>query len=229
MGEERVITVVVAEDINILREDFCEIIEAEPDMKIVGSASSGAECVQLLQTVRPDVLLMDIEMESLTAGIDSAAVIHSFAPEVNIIFMTAHETDEMINAGIGTGAVDYIIKGCDEQVLLEHIRRAHEGRTVFENGVHQSIMREYTRLRKNERSLVFFINTVSHLTPSEWEIMRLLLDGKKVKEIAQIRSVEIVTIKTQIKGLLHKFDCRRSREIVEQIRELGIEKLFYES
>ena len=110
--------------------------------------------------------------------------------------------------------------------LLEHIRRAYDGTTVLDSNVSQSIMKEYNRLRKSEQSLVFFINNVSHLTNSEREIIRLLLDGRKIREIARIRSVEEVTIKTQIMGLLHKFGCSRSREIVELIRELGLEKLF---
>lgn len=223
---EYLIRVMVAEDIDILREDFCEIIGEQEDMEIAGSAASGQEIVKLALERKPDIVLMDIEMETLTAGIDAAEQIHSSSLGIKIIFMTAHETDDMIHSGMGTGAVDYIVKGCDDEVLLEHIRRAYDGTTVLDSNVSQSIMKEYNRLRKSEQSLVFFINNVSHLTNSEREIIRLLLDGRKIREIARIRSVEEVTIKTQIKGLLHKFGCSRSREIVELIRELGLEKLF---
>jgi DNA-binding NarL/FixJ family response regulator len=222
----QLIRVMVAEDIDILREDFCETINGEEDMEVIGDAATGAEITRLALERKPDIVLMDIEMEDLTSGITAAEHIHSKDPEIKIIFMTAHETDEMIHSGMGTGAVDYIIKGCDDAVLLEHIRRAYEGKTVLESNVQQSIIKEYNRLRKSEQSLVFFINNVSHLTHSEREIIRLLLEGKKVREIAEVRSVEIVTIKTQIKGLLHKFGCSRSKEIVELIHQLGLEKLF---
>jgi DNA-binding NarL/FixJ family response regulator len=224
--QQHIIRVMVAEDIDILREDFCETINNEEDMEVTGDAATGAEIARLAIEKDPDVILMDIEMESLTAGIEAAETIHRQRPDIRIIFMTAHETDDMINSGMGTGAVDYVVKGCDDEVLLDHIRRAYSGDTVLESNVQRSIMKEYNRLRKSEQSLVFFINNVSHLTNSEREIIRLLLQDKKVKEIAEIRNVELVTIKTQIKGLLHKFGCSRSKEIVELIRELGLEKLF---
>ncbi|MEG2119894.1 MAG: LuxR C-terminal-related transcriptional regulator, partial [Pseudoflavonifractor sp.] len=92
--------------------------------------------------------------------------------------------------------------------------------------VQQAVMQEYSRLRRSERSLIFFINSVAHLTPAEHELVKLLLDGKHVAEIAAIRCVEVVTVKTQIKGLLSKFGCSRSKEIVQMIHQMNLEHLF---
>ena len=92
--------------------------------------------------------------------------------------------------------------------------------------VQSTVIREYNRLRRSEQSLLFFINNVSQLTSTERELVRLLLQDKKVKEIAATRCVEVVTVKTQIKGLLHKFGCTRTKEIVEMIRQLNISHLF---
>lgn len=92
--------------------------------------------------------------------------------------------------------------------------------------IQQTVMQEYARLQKSEQSLLFFINNISRLTASEREIIRLLLEGRKVHEIAGIRCVENSTIKTQIKSLLGKFRCSRTKEIVQVIRELNIEHLF---
>ena len=218
----------VAEDIPILREDFAEIIGAEPDMELLAAARSGSEICRLVEEAGelPDIILMDIEMETLTAGIDASETIHGRHPQIRIVFMTAHEADEMINSGMGTGAVDYVIKGCDDQVLLDHIRKAYQGVSVLDSRIQQSIMREYTRLRKSEHSLVFLLNNVTQLTPTEKEIVSLLLEDKKVREIAQLRNVELVTVKTQIKSLLNKFGCHRSREIVDLIRQMNLESFF---
>lgn len=218
----------VAEDIPILREDFAEIIGAEPDMELLAAARSGSEICRLVDEAGelPDIILMDIEMETLTAGIDASETIHGRHPQIRIVFMTAHEADEMINSGMGTGAVDYVIKGCDDQVLLDHIRKAYRGVSVLDSRIQQSIMREYTRLRKSEHSLVFLLNNVTQLTPTEKEIVALLLEDKKVREIAQLRNVELVTVKTQIKSLLNKFGCHRSREIVDLIRQMNLESFF---
>ena len=110
----KTIRVMVAEDFPLLREDFCDVVSAQSDMEVVGSAASGEEIASLADTVPCDVILMDIEMETIDAGIRAAEVITARHPEVKILFLTAHETDDMITSAMGTGAVDYVVKGCEE-------------------------------------------------------------------------------------------------------------------
>ena len=100
------------------------------------------------------------------------------------------------------------------------------GQSTFFHQDGRVLLKEYSRLRSSEKSLLFFINSVSKLTAAERELVRLLLEDKKVKEIAELRCVELVTVKTQIKSLLRKFGCSRTREIVETIRELNVAHLF---
>ncbi len=218
--------ILVAEDFDLIREDLCDIISAQDDMRVVGQASSGAEVVTLADTTGCDLILMDIEMETTTAGIKAAERILEKHPGMMIIFLTAHETENMILTSMGAGAVDYIVKGCPDEELLLHIRSAAAGRPMIDAKIQNTILKEYSRLRSSERSLLFFINSVSKLTSAERNLVRLLLDGKKVREIAEIRCVEQTTVKTQIKGLLRKFGCARSKDIVELIRELGVAHLF---
>jgi len=220
------IKIMIAEDIDLLREDFIEIVESQSDMEVVGSASSGAQIVQEALAADCDIILMDIEMESIRAGIEAAEKIHDQKPGIRILFLTAHETDSMIIGAMGSGAEDYIVKGCPEQELLERIRNASVGRTSLNPRIQQTIMNEYTRLQKSERSLIFFIENVSQLTPAEKELVKLLLQEKRIQEIADKRCVEVVTVKTQIKGLLNKFGCSRTKEIVQMIRRMGLEHLF---
>lgn len=220
------IRVLVVDDFELLREDLCELIQAQEDMEVAGEAQTAAQAVKLAMELVSDIVLMDIEMESMNAGILAAEQIRDANPERKIIFLTAHETEKTIISAMGTGAVDYIVKGSPENQILYHIRSAYEGKPVMEARIQETVMREYKRLQRSERSLLFFINNVSQLTATERELVKLLLDGKKVKEIAQIRCVEIITIKTQIKGLLRKFGCSRTKEIVSMIQELNITHLF---
>ena len=220
------IRILIADDFALLREDLRETISAQADMQVVGEAATGAELVQLSRTLDFDVALVDIEMESTTAGIRAAETILAGRPDALVIFLTAHETENMILMSMGAGAVDYVVKGCADEELLRHIRAAYAGEPLLDARVQQTVLKEYSRLRRSERSLLFFINNVSQLTPAERALVRCLLDGFKVREIAQIRCVEVVTVKTQIKGLLRKFGCTRTREIVELIHQLGVEHLF---
>lgn len=220
------ISILIADDFDLLREDLKDLINAQPDMRVVGEAASGAGIVELARSVKSDIILMDIEMENMSAGVTAAEAIRDFDPDRMILYLTAHDTEKMILTAMGTGAVDYIVKGCPDGEVLAHIRSAAAGRPMLDAKIQNTVMQEYNRLRRSERSLLFFINNVSQLTATERELVRLLLQGKKVKEIAAIRCVEVVTVKTQIKGLLHKFGCSRTKEIVEMIQQLGITHLF---
>ena len=220
------IRVLIADDFQLLREDLCETLSAEEDMEVVGQAASGADIVRLAKETDFDVILMDIEMESSTAGIRATEEILQEKPDATVIFLTAHETENMILMSMGAGAVDYVVKGCDGEEVLRHVRAAVAGEPLLDARVQSTVLKEYSRLRRSEQSLLYFVHNVSQLTPAERALVRFLLEGRKVKEIAQIRCVEVVTVKTQIKGLLRKFGCSRSKEIVELIRQLHVEHLF---
>ena len=220
------IKILVADDFQLLREDVSELIDKQPDMEVIAQAASGKEIVELAKKLEFDLILMDIEMEQTNAGIIAAEKIKEEKPQAGIIFLTAHETKEMIVTAMGAGAVDYLVKGCGEEEVLHHIRCAYEGHPVMESRIHETVMQEYARLRKSEQSLLFFINNLSQLTGTERQMIKLLLQGCKTAEIAKIRCVEHSTVKTQIKGLLRKFGCTRTKEIVQMIHDLKIEHLF---
>lgn len=220
------IKVAIVEDFELIREDLKELIDSQEDMQVVWAAETGVQAVELAEKEATDIILMDIEMETINAGILAAEKIRDKNSEQKIIFMTAHETNEMIITAMGTGAVDYLVKGEDSEEILSHIRNAFAGRATMNSRIQETIMREYSRLQRSERSLLFFIHNVSQLTAAERELVKLLLEGMKVKEIAQVRCVEMITVKTQIKSLLRKFGCSRIKEIVSMIRDLNLSHLF---
>ena len=220
------IRIFIADDFQILVEDLEEMIKEQEHMCVTGTACSGREALEKLQSAQCDIVLMDIEMEEMNTGILVTEKLKEIRPELKIIFLTAHETDQIIITAMGAGAVDYIVKGISEEEVLLHIRAAYDGKTLLDNKVQKVVLKEYTRARRSEQSLLYFVNNLSALTAAERELVKLLLDGKKVSEIAAIRCVEMVTVKTQIKGLLRKFKCSRTKEIVKMIHELKLEHLF---
>ena len=220
------IRILVADDFQLLREDICELINKESDMEVVGMAANGKEIVELADKVSYDIILMDIEMEQMNAGIYATEKIRQKNPEAKIIFLSVHETKDIVVTAMGAGAVDYLVKDSPDEEILHHIRCANEGHPIMQGRVHEMVMQEYARLQKSERSLLFFINNISKLTATEHDLIRLLLQGYKVQQIAEVRCVEVSTIKTQIKSLLRKFGCSRTKEIVGMIKDLNIEHLF---
>lgn len=220
------IKILIADDFPVLRNDLKEQLELDPELVVIGCASSGKEIEKLALTAAADIILMDIEMETINAGILATERIRDVKPEQKIIYLTAHETEKIIITAMGTGAVDYIVKGGDTKDIIEHIKAANAGKPIMESRIQATIMNEYKRLQLSERSLLFFVHNVSKLTAAERELVCLLLEDNKIKEIAQIRCVEVITVKTQIKSLLRKFGCSRTKEIVTLIRELNLSHLF---
>ncbi|WP_273327362.1 response regulator transcription factor [Vallitalea guaymasensis] len=220
------INVVIAEDIEVLREEFCDLVNEQNDMVVVGAAASGKEVVQIADNADVDVILMDIEMEKYHDGIEAAQRILQYHSDIAIVFLTVHEDDETVFNAFATGAVDYVVKSSPYEEILESIRNAVKGKSVIRSNIAEKIRNEFSRMKRNEESLLFIFDIISKLTPTERELIRLLLMNKRVSEIAKLRHVEVVTIKSQITSLLKKFQKRRTKEIVTMIRKLKLEYLF---
>lgn len=220
------ITIMVAEDIDLLREDMVEALNEQDDMKVIADVATGKEIVEAVLNQPPDIVLMDIEMETFNAGIKATEVINGSEVPSKVIYFTAHENQETVLTAMATGAVDYIVKGESYDEVFRHIRAVVAGRPLMQGVATELILQEYKRLKQSEKGLLYFINNISKLTNTEREIVTLLLQGYRVSQIAEHRSVELVTVKTQITGLLKKFGVSRSVEIVKTIRELNLEHLF---
>ncbi|WP_419958078.1 response regulator [Psychrobacillus psychrotolerans] len=221
-----IIKIMIAEDFSLLLEDLSELINSQEDMQVVATASTGKEMIDLAKSIEHDIILMDIEMENTTAGIIATEYIRDWDKSEKIIYLTAHETDEFILTAMGTGAIDYMVKGIPDEELLNHIRSAYSGHSLLEGKIQQVVMQEYKRLQQSERGLLFFIQNISNLTMTERELIRYLIKGMKIREIAMERSVEVVTIKSQISTLLKKFGVSRTKEVVKKINDLNLSHLF---
>ncbi len=220
------IKILIAEDIDVIRDNYVDMLSLDKQLEVIGTSNTGSGVVKLFKKKRADVILMDIEMETPTAGIISATEILDLEPDVKIIFLSVHEDDNTIVSSMATGAVDYMVKSDNAQSIISHIKKAYMDKVEMEAKIQSCMRNEFLRLSKSNSDIIKFTKKISSLTHSEREIISLLLKGLKINEIAKIRCVEAVTIKTQIGHLLKKFGVKRSKEIVEQINNLNLAELF---
>lgn len=218
--------ILIAEDNEVIREDLVEKVSSCEGMSVSADVATGEAAVSAYEEYGADVVLMDIEMESMYAGIDAAEEIISFDENARIIYLTSHESPDFIIKAMATGAKDYIVKDVDACELEEHIKAVYEDRTRLDARVQNVLIGEYKRLHKSEQNLLYFIREVGNLTPAEKELVAYILEGMKIKEIAKKRCREPVTVKSQIRTLLQKFGCSRTTEVADMIRALGLEHLF---
>jgi len=221
------IRVVIAEDLDVLRDHFGELVDGEADMEVVGLAASGKQAVQFALEKAPDVILMDIEMEVKHAGIAAAQTVLEQSPRIRIVFLTVHEDDETVFNAFETGAVDYVLKTSSSEEIVAAIRSAHQGISQIRPEIAYKVKNEFARIRKNQAILFDATLILSQLTPTETEILDLLMKEMKIGEIAKHRRVELSTIKSQINVILKKFKKKRTKEVVALLRQLNVTPLLY--
>ncbi|GAA4843296.1 response regulator transcription factor [Paenibacillus vulneris] len=221
------IRILVAEDLDVLREHFCELISRETDMTVVAHASSGKQVLQRLLEHQADIVVMDIEMDMKNDGILTAEKVLALYPHMKIIFLTVHEDDETVFNAFETGAVDYVLKTSSPEVIISSIRNSYDGIVQIRPEFSYKIKNEFSRIRRNEESLLKATIILSQMTPTELEILELLLKDMKIAEIAKHRQVELSTIKTQMNVILKKFNKKRSKEVTAMLRELNVQHLIH--
>ena len=220
------IKIIIAGDCDPFREGLREFLTSEPDMEAEAVPGLGVKLSNALEKEIFDIILISAFNKSRDLVLSKAEWIHNLFPEMKIIFLTARDFCDIIIGAAEVGAAGCLVCGCSESDILKNIREAYAGRPVLDARAYKKLLEEFSRLRQSERSLLYFIEKFSNFTSAERDLIRLLLAGKKISEMAAIRTVEVVTIKTQIKSLLKKFSCSRSKEIVKIINDLNIAHLF---
>jgi len=213
------IRIVLAEDQAIIRQGLRYVIDAQSDMRVVGEAADGEQAVQTsLQTV-PDVVLMDIRMPKIS-GIEATRALHEALPDARVILLTTFDIKEYVYDGIRAGAVGYILKDAETQVLLDGIRAAHHGAVIYRSensgeAVAQAMqeVKEIATLNEQKPALL------EPLTDREQEVLQQMAFGHNNAEIAGILSVSEGTVKTHVHRILQKFGVEdRTQAVVIALR-----------
>lgn len=221
------IKVLLVEDMEPIRKKYVKVIATAKDMDVVADVGSGAAAVDRFRETRPDVVLMDIEMETPDAGIRAAKTILQEDASVKVIILTVYEEDELIFTAFQVGVCDYILKNAGAEEIIQSIRNAYENKSPLRPEIASRILGEFKRVRSYETSFLYAVNIVSTLTTTELEILGLVLEGKTRKEICELRNVEMSTVKTQIHNILTKFGKGSMDEVTKLIYELNLKDFIW--
>lgn len=216
------IEILIADDTEDVRAEMRRVLQAEPDLKIVGEASSGAEAVAMAERLQPQIVLMDVEMEKPDAGITASRAIHEKNPSIRIIILTIHGDEHTVLAAFQTGIVDFLIKDQAPSSLAEAVRLAMRDKSPLRPIVSEKLRSGLDHLHHREEQLLFTIRIVSSFTASELSVLRDIVEGKPRKQIAREKFVEVVTVKKHVNGIHKKFGTTSTSAIVKQVKALGI-------
>lgn len=218
------IKIMICDDIDEIRNDICEYINLTDDMTVIASVSTGAEAVSyvLNNEIKPDVILMDIQMEDAVSGIKATEQILSYYPNIKILMLTVHENDDLIVDSFLAGAVDFIVKSASKESLCSTIRNSIS-RDEFVGPLMLRALKKNVLVNKQKKqSVLFFINSYSTLTAAEKDVLKLLYQGYSRQKIVDTQHISINTVSTHIRHILKKLNFSSTREIISFIRSIGL-------
>jgi DNA-binding NarL/FixJ family response regulator len=206
-----VIRVLVVDDHPIVRQGLVGVLSDEDDLEVVGEAASGREAVAAAARLRPDVVLLDLEMDDVD-GVEAIPQLRSVHPAIEVLVFTAYDTDERVLGAIRAGARGYLLKGASSDEIARAIRSIAAGGSYLEPRVAGKLLAEVTAPRRASPTL----------SEREREVLRLVADGLPTKQIASSLSISERTVKFHVNSIFHKLGADNRAQAVALAVQRGL-------
>ncbi|MFA7533707.1 MAG: response regulator transcription factor [Tissierellaceae bacterium] len=195
------ITVLIADDHVLIREGIKQILELEEDIHVVGQAGNGEEAFEMCESLKPDIVLLDINMPKLN-GIEALRKFKDMGIKSKVIILTIHEDKEYILKTIKLGANGYLLKDSTADNLLKGIRRVAAGETYIQQSVADLVSTASDRDGTNDDTT----DIISLLTTREYEVLILIAEGLNNKDIAEKLFISEKTVKNHVSNIFKKLE-----------------------
>jgi len=211
------LNIVLAEDYTILREGLRALLSAEPGFEIIGEAQNGREAVRCVERLEPDLLLMDLSMPRMS-GMDAIREIKNRYPEIKIIALTVHKTEEYLLTTLKAGADGYVLKDATHEELVMAIRNVMSGKSYLSPGVSEKVIEGYLEGRESQRAA----SPWETLSQREREVLKLIAEGFKNKEIAEDLCISLKTVEKHRANLMKKLDLHNAAALTVYAVQKGL-------
>ena len=217
------IRVLIVEDQALLRTTLAALLEAEPGMSVVGLAEDGSRAVTLAAELRPDVVLMDIQMPGLT-GIEATTRICAdpALAATRVLILTMFEIDDYVLGALRAGACGFLLKDTDPQSLVDAVRTVHEGQSLLSPQVLSRLVACMPRAASAGASGSTRADAVEALTPRQREVLLLIAQGLSNSEIEAELGITRATCRSHITALLARLGARDRAQLVIAAYESGL-------
>jgi DNA-binding NarL/FixJ family response regulator len=211
------IRVLIADDQALVRTGFRVILDAEPDLEVVGEAGDGRETVELVPQKRPDVVLMDIRMPNLD-GIEATRRLTALPRAPRVLMLTTFDLDEYVYEALRAGASGFLLKDAGADELLHAVRVVAAGEALLSPSITRRLIADYARRPPASEQPA----ALADLTPRELEVLRLLARGLSNGEIARELVLGEATVKTHVARVFQKLDLHDRAQAVVLAYETGL-------
>ena len=207
--------IVIAEDHTILREGLRSLLSSNPDFEIVGEAEDGREAIRCVEKLKPDLILTDLSMPRMN-GMEAIREIKKQSPKTKILVLTVHKTEEYILATLKAGADGYLLKDSTHHELMMAVKNVLSGKHYISPEISEKVIEGYLEGRKTLKPRTSW----ETLTQREREILKLIAEGYKNKEIAEDLCISVKTVEKHRANLMEKLNLHN----VQALTALAIEK-----
>lgn len=208
--------ILLADDHALVRRGLRLILDAEPDLEVVGEAADGEEAVALVAEGGVDLVVLDIAMPRLT-GLQAAREISRRSPEVRILFLSMYDNEQYFFEALRAGASGYVLKSVADRDLIEACRAAMRGESFLYPGAVTALVRDYLqRDRQGDRL------PDSILTPREEQITKLIAEGNSAKDIAEALTISVKTVDRHRANILQKLGLKDRLDITRFAIRTGL-------
>jgi len=214
---EQKVRIVLVEDHTILREGLRALLTADPDFEIIGEAADGREAVRFVEKQVPDLILMDLSMPRMT-GMDAIREIKKRYPATKIIALTVHKTEEYLRTTLQAGADGYVLKDATHEELMLAIQNVLKGKTYLSPGVSEKVIEGYLEGKESQIPS----STLGLLSQREREVLKLIAEGYKNKEIAADLCISLKTVEKHRANLMKKLDLHNAAALTAYAIEQGL-------
>jgi DNA-binding NarL/FixJ family response regulator len=210
------INVLIADDHPVVREGLAAMLSREPDIHVVGEARDGQEAVERADALRPDIVLMDLQMPRL-GGVEAIKQIRASHPDIQLIVLTTYGDDDSIFQGIAAGARGYLLKDAPRDELFRAVRAVARGESLLQPAVATRLLDRFSRGKAEPPQ--------DQLTERELDVLRLLAKGAANKQIGVQLHISESTVKTHVANIFQKLDVSDRTEAVTVALSRGLIKL----
>jgi two-component system, NarL family, response regulator NreC len=209
--------IMIVEDHTILRQGLRALLSSDPDFKIVGEAEDGRESIRLAETLVPDLILMDLSMPKMT-GIEAISEIKKRSTDIKIVVLTVHRGEEYVLSALEAGADGYVLKDADRDELTTATKKVLEGKRYLSPDISGKVIEGYLEGKNALRKKTSW----DTLTPREREILKLIAEGYKNKEMAEALFISSKTVQKHRANLMEKLDLHNTAALTVFAIEKGL-------
>jgi DNA-binding NarL/FixJ family response regulator len=218
-------TVLLVEDHKIMRDGIRALLDRSGEFAVVGDAESGSEAVQLCSETRPDVILMDIGLPGLN-GVDITTELLRLSPSLKIIMLSMYDDEESVVSSIRAGARGYVVKRASAGDLLDALRVVARGGSYLSPHVSDQLL---ARIRRGDADTASRHPTLSQLTPRQFQVLSLIVEGKASKEIAVMLDLGVETVRSYRKTMMKKLSVNNVAGLIRVALAAGLAEKIHQA